>query len=228
MTPWEEYTGMLRRLDDTRAAGTAVATAAGHRLTRLRAAFTSIDQRVAERADELATAAGDLRYPHPRDPAPRPRDPDPDLGTPDTGGPDPGDLEAALREAAALDDTARRELARATDLAGLPPLLPRAGTRTRNAAVYAGWAAVALVAQWTLILAGPGHGTDLFTIIAWSVCGIPTLALFAGAVTCGFAASPRLRAAGRRGHPTERSLALGGFLCFVALPVTWGAVQLLT
>ena len=134
------------------------------------------------------------------------------------------DPEQLWREAEPLVEKARGALViddstldkrRAEHIGTRPIWLPDASPTTRNVITYSAWAMIGWVLQCGLLLASAEND---FGTIAWSLCGLPAVAFFAGYLTVSTVGQPRVGAS----HPKQARL--GGAICFVGMPLLWIAL----
>jgi hypothetical protein len=123
------------------------------------------------------------------------------------------DLGVALQQSAEATNRADVEARRAEHLAHQPALLPGFSPTGRNALVYSGWCLVGWLAQCALSAVAPETS---FGVLAWSLCGLPALAFFAGYLTIATAGQPRIG-----GDEYPKNPRLGGVICFVGMPLAW-------
>lgn len=103
----------------------------------------------------------------------------------------------------------------AEELGDAPLLLPGWRPRARVAVVYAGCSVGALVGQLVMIgLYSNRAVTDQIGTYAWTCCGFPALAFFAGYLLVGLLCRPRSSA-----KPVDRFPRMGAALCVASLPV---------
>jgi hypothetical protein len=103
----------------------------------------------------------------------------------------------------------------AEDLGEAPVLLPGWRPRARVAVVYAGCSLAALVGQLVMItLYSHKAVTDQVGTYAWTCCGFPALAFFAGYLLVGIVCRPRSSTT-----PVDRFPRMGAALCAASLPV---------
>ncbi|GAA1029576.1 hypothetical protein GCM10009557_18560 [Virgisporangium ochraceum] len=125
------------------------------------------------------------------------------------------DVAQALHLAADAANAADVQARRAEQIGANPILLPDASPTARNALIYGAWAAVGWLVQCGLVTVS--QETD-FGVLAWSLCGLPALAFFAGYLTVATVGQPRVGA----GLPKQARL--GGAICFVGMPLAWIAL----
>jgi hypothetical protein len=123
------------------------------------------------------------------------------------------DVAQALHRAADAANDADAEARKAEQAGTRPVLLPDASPTARNALIYSGWATLGWLLQCGLL--SFGSETD-FGVLAWSLCGLPALAFFAGYLTVATLGQPRVR---HGDYPKQARL--GGAICFVGMPLAW-------
>jgi hypothetical protein len=125
------------------------------------------------------------------------------------------DLAQALHRAADAANAADDEARQAEETGTRPVLLPDLSPTGRNALLYGGWALIGWLFQCGLV--SFNSVTD-FGAIAWSLCGIPALAFFAGYLTVSTLGQPRI------GTQHPKQVRLGGVINFVGMPIAWIAL----
>lgn len=125
------------------------------------------------------------------------------------------DMAQALHLAADAGNAADAEARRAEHVGTRPILLPDVSPTARNAIIYSGWALVGWLLQCGLMFAGEEND---FGVIAWSLCGLPAIAFFAGYLTVSTLGQPRVGAS----YPKQAKL--GGAICFAGMPLLWIAL----
>jgi hypothetical protein len=198
---WAEYAraarelAELRRAEDAAAADrAAVSQTAADDLERL------TDHLDAQK-DLLHKLAGTLKLPEPW------------IGPADRSS--VTNVSQALHLAADAANGADVEARRAEIISTRPVLLPDASPTARNAIIYGAWAGVGWLMQCGLLSVSPE--TD-FETLAWSLCGLPALAFFAGYITVATVGQPRV------GGGLPKQARLGGAICFVGMPLAWVAL----
>jgi hypothetical protein len=198
---WAEYTQAARELAELRRGDAATHADRTALAQSANADLTELTRHLAAQQTHLVNLAKTLRLPEPW------------FGTvarsPVTNLPEA--LHRAADAANAADDEAR-----AAEQAGSRPLLlPDLAPTGRNALIYGGCALVGWLFQCALVSFGPE--TD-FGTIAWSLCGLPALAFFAGYLTVSTLGQPRV------GKAYPKDVRLGGLICFVGMPLAWIAL----
>lgn len=198
---WSEYAraarelAELRRAEEAAAAGRAAASrTAGEDLEKL-------TNHLDAQKDLLYKLAGTLKLPEPW------------IGPADRSS--VTDVSQALHLAADAANAADVEARRAETIGTRPILLPDASPTTRNALVYGAWAGVGWLLQCGLM--SVSQETN-FETLAWSLCGLPALAFFAGYLTVATVGQPRV------GGNLPKQPRLGGAICFVGMPLAWIAL----
>jgi hypothetical protein len=125
------------------------------------------------------------------------------------------DLAEALHRAADAANAAEADARTAEQAGARPALFPDLAPTTRNAVIYAGWAAIGWVFQCGLVAVSPEAD---FGAIAWSLCGLPSLAFFAAFATISTVGQPRV------GSQYPKNTTLGGGICFGGMLLAWIAV----
>ena len=125
------------------------------------------------------------------------------------------DLPQALHRAADAANAADAEARRAEESAARPILLPTASPTVRNVVIYGAWAMVGWLLQCGLALYS--NESD-FGVLAWSLCGLPALAFFAGYLTVSTLGQPRV------GSSYPKQTRLGGAICFGGMVLAWLAL----
>jgi hypothetical protein len=206
---WSEYARAARELAEVRRAEEA---AAADRAAVTRTAADDLDrltQHLEVQHDLLHNLAGTLKLPEPY------------IGK--SGRSSVTDVAQALHLAADAANAADVEARRAEHIGTRPILLPDESPTARNAITYSAWAMLGWVLQCGLLLASAEND---FGTIAWSLCGLPAVAFFAGYLTLSTVGQPRVGSS----HPKQARL--GGAICFVGMPLLWIALvaarQLLT
>jgi hypothetical protein len=198
---WSEYARAARDLAELRRAEEA---AAADRAAVSRTAGDDLDKLASHldaQKDLLHRLAGTLKLPEPW------------TGTADRSS--VTDVSQALHLAADAANAADVEARRAETIGTRPILFPDASPTARNALIYGAWAGVGWLLQCGLMSASQETNFDT---LAWSLCGLPALAFFAGYITVATVGQPRVGA----GLPKQARL--GGAICFVGMPVAWIAL----
>jgi hypothetical protein len=198
---WAEYTRAARELAELRRADAA---ADADRAAVARTANDDLDKLTRHLAAQeafLVNLAKTLRLPEPY------------IGEP--GRSSVTDVAEALHRAADAANAADAEARRAERTGTRPVLLPDASPTGRNAAIYGAWAFVFWLLQCGLVTVSAP--TD-FGALAWSLCGLPALAFFAGYITVSTLGQPRVGA----GYPKQARL--GGAICFGGMLLAWIAL----
>jgi hypothetical protein len=196
---FDTYTELIRQLSALRA-DDATRTAAGDDAARtVQAQQTALEARHHQQSTHLVQLAQVLKQPAP---------------TFDTPPADPvTDPREALRQAATEMDGADGAARQAEQAAEQPVLLPAMSPLGRAVTIYVAFA----VAGWLLQCGLYAVSTETdFGTLAWSLCGLPAIAFFAGYLTVATLGQPRLP--GTK-HPTHARL--GGLTCFIGMPVAW-------
>jgi hypothetical protein len=200
-----EYTRAARELADVRRADeaaaadrAAVARTAGDDLERL-------TTHLAAQREYLVSLAKKLKLPEPW------------IGPADRSS--VTDVAEALHRAADAANAAEMEARRAERAGSRPILLPDASPTARSALIYSAWAFAIWLLQCGLVNFSPEL---TFSVLAWSLCGLPAVAFFGGYLTVSTLGQPRVGAA----HPKHARL--GGAICFGGMLLAWvGLVALL-
>jgi hypothetical protein len=79
--------------------------------------------------------------------------------------------------------------------------------------IYTAWALLGWLAQCGLFVISSETN---FGTLAWSLCGLPAVAWFAGYLTISLGAQPRMA-----GGEFPKSPKLGGVICFAGMPLAW-------
>lgn len=125
------------------------------------------------------------------------------------------DVAQALHLAADAANAADVEARRAEHIGTRPILLPDASPTARNALIYGGWAGLGWLLQCGLMTFS--DETD-FGVLAWSLCGLPAIAFFAGYLTVSTLGQPRV------GGDLPKQARLGGVICFGGMTLAWIAL----
>ncbi|MFC7548006.1 hypothetical protein [Plantactinospora sp. GCM10030261] len=200
---WSEYADAARGLAAIRAEEGARRAAVGKRTADGRAAVEQLRQRLTAQRDYLAGLATRLGEPPPSF-----------EGVARAG---LTDVDEALRRAWQAVEQADVEARRAEDRGNQPALLPGMSTTGRNVLVYAAATFVAWLVSLGLYVFSPDAGTGSVGLLAWSLCGLPAVAFFAGYTTIAVFGRPRLRPGATASH----SVRLGGLICFVGMWAGW-------
>jgi hypothetical protein len=198
---WAEYTAAARELAELRRADAAVLAERTELAGTARDDLNQLTQHLDNQQTYLTTLANTLRLPAPW------------FGKVDRSS--VTDLAQALHRAADAANAADDEARRAEDTATRPVLLPDLSPTGRNTLIYGGWALVGWLLQCGLL--SFSTATD-FGTAAWSLCGIPALAFFAGYLTVSTLGQPRV------GTQHPKMVRLGGVINFVGMPVAWIAL----
>jgi hypothetical protein len=209
-TDWAAYVSAAQRLGAVRQAERdrsgerhRTVAAAGEQLAELSV------QAMAQQAD-LTELAGKLRLPAPSFPPAARGEVTGPLGLDSAASPTDRLARAGqcLHEANLAADAAE-------DAGRQPVLLPNLGPRARNAVVYAGCSLLGLAAQLVMIgLYSQKLVTDQVSMYAWTCCGFPALAFFAGYLVIGVVCQSRMST-----QPVDRSVRMGALICAASLPV---------
>jgi hypothetical protein len=195
---WAEYTEAARELAELRRHDDAVRADRDVAARTARDDLDKLDQHLATQRETLTRLAGTLRLPEPWfGPAERSA---------------VTDLARALHLAADAVNSADVEARRAEQSGTRPMLLPDLSPTGRNALIYGGWALVGWLLQCGLFTFSPEAD---FSLLAWSLCGLPAVAFFAGYLTVSTLGQPRVG----KEHPKQPRL--GGAICFVGMPLAW-------
>lgn len=198
---WSEYARAARELAELRRADEA---AAADRAAVTRTAGEDVDnltRHLEAQKELLHKLAGTLKLPEPW------------IGTADRSS--VTDVSQALHLAADAANAADVEARRAEMIGTRPILLPDVAPTTRNAILYGGWAGVGWLVQCGLMTVGSERD---FGVLAWSLCGIPAMAFFAGYITVATLGQPRI------GANIPKQARLGGAICFIGMPLAWVAL----
>jgi hypothetical protein len=199
MTAWNDYTDTARQLAALRRDHAAANTRHQMAAQAGQADIDRIGRHLDTQRAQLTDLARMLRLPEPNLHA--------------AGRSAVSNVPQAVQHAAAAANTADTEARRAEQAAGQPALLPGMTPTGRNALIYTTWALIGWLAQCGL-MTFVAH-TD-FGVAAWSLCGLPALAWFAGYLTITIAGQPRIV-----GGEYPKSLKLGGVICFIGMPLAW-------
>jgi hypothetical protein len=199
---WAEYTEAARELAELRRRDEAVHADRNEVARTADSDLERLDKHLAAQQTYLTGLAKRLRLPEPY------------LGA--TQRSPVTDLAQALHRAADAANAAETESRRAEDAATKPLLLPNLSPTARNALIYSAFTAVGWVLQCGLIMIS--DETD-FGAIAWSLCGLPALAFFAGYITVSTLGQPRV---GGKDYP--KNPRLGGVICFAGMTLAWLAL----
>ena len=200
MTSFDAYTDLVRQISALRQADHHRHTDTQERAAALQANLDRLTARHTAQATHLVELARTLKLPAPTLQAPQP-----------SGVADPRD---ALHHATQALDAADTDARHAEDAANRPALLPDLSPTARNTFVYIGCAAAGWLLQCGLFVA---ISETSFGVLAWSLCGLPALAFFAGYLTVATLGQPRLST----GPAPSRNVGLGGVICFVGMPLAW-------
>lgn len=122
------------------------------------------------------------------------------------------DLAVALHHSADAANAADVAARAAEDAATRPLLLPDFSPVARNALLYL----IAAIIGWLLQCGLLSFNSETeFSVIAWSLCGLPAIAFFLGFGLVATVGQPRIGS----GYP--KNVQLGGAICFVGMPVAW-------
>lgn len=201
---WAEYAQAASELAHVRGQEAARAARAAERSASARTELERLERRLTAQRDLLVRLAMRLREPRPSlDGVVR-------SGLLDT--------DAALRQAWRAVEHADEQARLAEERANQPVLFPRMSTTGRNTLVYTVAAVLAALASWVL---WASSDTDLgsvpLSLIPWQLCGLPALAFFAGYATIAVFGRARLEP----GNGPDRSVRLGGLICFVGMWLFW-------
>lgn len=200
---WSEYADAARGLAGVRAEEAARRARVGERATGGRSAVEQLRQRLTAQRDYLAGLAVRLREPRPSFD-----------GVSRTG---LTDADEAVRRAWQAVEQADVEARLAEDRGSQPVLFPGMSTTGRNVLVYAAATLLAWAVSCGLFTFSPEAGSGSVGLLAWSLCGLPAMAFFAGYFTIAIFGRPRMQTAGTAAH----SVRLGGLICFVGMWVGW-------
>jgi hypothetical protein len=195
---WAEYTRAARELADVRRADES---AAADRAAVARTANEDLDRLTAHieaQHDYLLSLAKKLKLPEPW------------IGPADRSS--ITDVAEALHRAADAANAAETEARRAERAGSRPILLPDASPTARNSLIYGAWAFAAWLLQCGLVTFSQETN---FSVLAWSLCGLPALAFFGGYITVSTLGQPRVGAE----HPKQARL--GGAICFGGMLLAW-------
>jgi hypothetical protein len=198
---WSDYARAARELAELRRVEDA---AAADRAAVTRTAADDLDnltRHLEAQQDLLHKLAGTLKLPEPW------------IGRADRSS--VTDVAQALHLAADAANAADVEARRAEHIGTRPILLPDVSPTTRNVIVYSGWAGLGWLLQCGLLVAGEEND---FGTIAWSLCGLPAIAFFAGYLTVATVGQPRV------GARPPKQARLGGAICFIGMPLLWIAL----
>lgn len=204
---WSEYAAAAGRLAAVRRAERERTGGLRKDAESARAQLTEVADQLVEQQSDLVELARKLRLPAPSFPPA-----------------DRTEIAGLAEEVPAADRlaTARQRLHDANvaadaaeDLGEAPVLLPGWRPRARVAVVYAGCSLAALVGQLVTIgLYSHKAVTDQVGTYAWTCCGFPALAFFAGYLLVGLLCRPRSSTT-----PVDRFPRMGAALCVASLPV---------
>lgn len=125
------------------------------------------------------------------------------------------DVAQALHLAADAANAADVEARRAEHVGTRPILLPDATPTVRNVVIYSAWSLIGWMLQCGLMFAGEENDPG---VLAWSLCGLPAVAFFAGYLTVSTVGQPRV------GEKYPKQARLGGVICFAGMPLLWLAL----
>ena len=249
-TGWQQYTALLRRLDqlrldqlrlDRQADGDLAGQPTGSdtAVVAVRTELARVETALDDQADQLERLARLLRLgrltlprsdrdgPAATPAAARPDD-HPTRSTHSNGeagpGPAQGDPFALLRGAVTQAQRSAELAGRADRRARQPWLLPGLGVATRNLLVYLFWAMLGLLVQYLVVAGDPTGGSGLVVLVA-----LPAVGFVAGWTTITRLGRPRLPSQTERVRfgraplpdPNRRSVRLGLTVCFLAFPVAF-------
>jgi hypothetical protein len=201
---WAEYADASRRLAEVRRREAERRTRVQERTATARSAAERLRRRLAAQRDHLVGLARQLREPTP--------------SLDDVARSGLTDADEALRRAWTALEQSDVEARQAQQRAQQPALLPGLSTTGRNALVYTVAAVLAALASAGLWAASD---TDLgrvpLALVPWQLCGLPAMAFFAGYLTIALFGRPRVAT----GEKPDRSLRLGGLICFVSMWLFW-------
>ena len=195
----EQYADLVRQVSALRHADAGEAAGRQHTAHAVQADIDRLTTRLAAQRAHLTQLAQQIKLPAPRFDLPPP-----------SGVSDPAEAAHRAERAITAADVAAQD---AHHLAGRPVILPGLSPAARAAAIYAGCAGIGWLAQCGLFLAS--SETD-FGVLAWSLCGLPALAFFAGWLTVATLGQPRTI-----GGQLPHHVRLGGLICFLGMPIAW-------
>lgn len=198
---WSDYARAARELAELRRVEDA---AAADRAAVTRTAADDLDnltRHLEAQQDLLHKLAGTLKLPEPW------------IGRADRSS--VTDVAQALHLAADAANAADVEARRAEHIGTRPILLPDVSPTTRNVIVYSAWAGLGWLLQCGLMTFS--SETD-FGVLAWSLCGLPALAFFAGYLTVSTVGQSRV------GAKLPKQARLGGVICFGGMTLAWIAL----
>ncbi|HEY3505336.1 MAG TPA: hypothetical protein VGN37_21445 [Actinocatenispora sp.] len=204
---WSSYAAAAGRLAAVRRAERERTGGLRKDAESARAELTEVADQLVEQQSDLVELARKLRLPAPSFP---PADRTEIVGLAE-------EVPAADRLATARQRLHDANVAAdaAEDLGEAPVLLPGWRPRARVAVVYAGCSLAALVGQLVMIgLYSHKAVTDQVGTYAWTCCGFPALAFFAGYLLVGLLCRPRSSTT-----PVDRFPRMGAALCAASLPV---------
>lgn len=200
---WAEYADASRRLAEIRGQEEMRQSRAQQRAAAGRAAVEQLQRRLAAQRDHLVGVAMRLGESQLQlDGATR------------TGLTDPDE---AIRRAVKAIDQADAEARQAEERGMRPVLLPTMSTKGRNALVYS----VAAFGMWLvscgLYSFGSRSGSASIGPLLWSMCGLPSIAFFAGYMVISIFGRAKVQSLGQADH----SARLGGLICFGGMLGAW-------
>ncbi|HKS99919.1 MAG TPA: hypothetical protein VJT31_10345 [Rugosimonospora sp.] len=204
---WVEYTEAAQRLAEVRRQEGERQAGVQERTGGLRTESDRLKHRLTGQRNRLLELAQELRLTAPA------------LGEVPRSG--LADTDEAVRRAWEAVEQADGAMHQTRERATRPTLLPGMQPVARNALVYASTTALFAIVSCGLVIFGTSRsltsGRSPLWTAPWSLCGLPALAFFAGYFIVANFGRPRVDT----GQPHNRSVRLGGLICFAGMWLIW-------
>lgn len=202
---WAEYAAASRELSEVCRAEAGRRTGITQRTSTGLAAAEDLRNRLSAQREYLSGVATRLHEPAPRF--------DESLRAGLT------DVDEAVRLGWQAVDRADAEARGAEQRALAPALLPGMSTNGRNVVVYLATTLLSALVSFGMWELNPNTraGHIPWSLLPWSLCGLPAVAFFAGYLTIAALGRSRIH----KSEKGDRSVRLGGVICLIGLWLVW-------